>query len=174
MITVTPIHSTRISMSAALNVAMENCTSCGRASYTGGGFEHKPFLPSGLELVKIAFGNGPSQWCVTLCPACAADLTAKLFKFRSPITAVPEGRPHCAWHVLSSPEDLQWLRDVHLNSCRELPEFALAVIEGDADAPTAIILYEVDHVNILTIDADEYTLRLTPDEAGMFHCRTNG
>lgn len=67
--------------------------------------------------------------------------------------------------LLSSVEDLEWLRDVHLKTCRYLPPYAIAEIVGNEDWPTKIILYEVDHVNSLTME-------LTPDENGVFHCNS--
>ena len=66
---------------------------------------------------------------------------------------------------LSDAADLQWLREVHLWSCKRLPPFAVAVIEGNEDAPDAIALYEVDHVNSLT-------MRLVPDNTGTFTCQS--
>lgn len=62
---------------------------------------------------------------------------------------------------LSDPDDLQWLRDVHLANC-ELPPFAVALIEGNEDSPNSITLYEHDHVNSLK-------LTLVPDDEGNFH-----
>lgn len=64
---------------------------------------------------------------------------------------------------LETAEDLAWLRDVHLKGCR-VPPFEVAGIEGNEDWPTRIILYEVNHVNSLTLE-------LRPDEDGKFHCR---
>lgn len=67
--------------------------------------------------------------------------------------------------VLETSEDLEWLRDIHLKTCRYLPPFALAVLEGNEDWPMSVTLYEVDHINSLTM-----TLR--PDAEGVFHCNS--
>lgn len=63
---------------------------------------------------------------------------------------------------LETAAELQWLREVHLKSCKRLPPFAVAALEGNEDAPDSITLYEVNHVNSLT-------LRLVPDPEGEFH-----
>jgi hypothetical protein len=66
--------------------------------------------------------------------------------------------------VLSTPEDIQWLKDVHLSHCKRLPEtIAAAMLEGPADAPDCVTLYEYDHVNSLTM-----TLTRWPN--GNFYC----
>jgi hypothetical protein len=64
---------------------------------------------------------------------------------------------------LETPEDLEWLRDTHLKGCI-VPPFEVASLEGNEDWPTKITLYEVNHVNSLTLD-------LIPDAEGVFHCR---
>jgi hypothetical protein len=63
---------------------------------------------------------------------------------------------------LETAEDLEWLTDVHLKGCT-VPPFTVASIEGNEDWPTVITLYEVNHVNSLT-------LTLRPDVDGVFHC----
>ncbi len=67
---------------------------------------------------------------------------------------------------LSEPADLEWLRDTHLKTCRLLPPFVVAVLDGNEDSPTAITLYEVDHYNSLT-------MVLRPDSDGSFHCNSD-
>ncbi len=64
--------------------------------------------------------------------------------------------------MLSAPEDLQWLRDVHLKDC-VTPPFAVAIIDGNEDWPKSITLLEQDHINSIA-------LVLVPDEDGVFHC----
>lgn len=64
---------------------------------------------------------------------------------------------------LETPDDIQWLRDVHLRGCA-VPPFAVAAIDGNEDWPKSITLYEVNHVNSLT-------LILLPDADGEFHCQ---
>lgn len=66
---------------------------------------------------------------------------------------------------LETPEDLEWLRDTHLKTCKRLPPFAVAVLDGNEDWPRRITLYEVDHVNSLTME-------LRPDQDGNFHCNS--
>jgi hypothetical protein len=66
---------------------------------------------------------------------------------------------------LSTPDDLEWLRDTHLKTCTRLPPFVVAVLDGTEDWPTAITLYEVDHYNSLT-------MTLQADENGEFHCQS--
>jgi len=61
---------------------------------------------------------------------------------------------------IDSPEDKQWLLDVHLSDC-QLPPFSVASFEGNADSPESITLYEVNHINSLT-------LTLQPDPNGNF------
>lgn len=75
------------------------------------------------------------------------------------------GRAPCVSmnEMLDTPEDRQWLMDVHLKGCI-VPPFAVAVVEGNMDWPTSITLYEHNHVNSLT-------LTLRPDADGVFHCR---
>lgn len=63
--------------------------------------------------------------------------------------------------LLETSEDLAWLREVHLKGCI-VPPFAVATLEGNEDWPDAIVLYEYDHINSLT-------MRLTPDAHGDFH-----
>lgn len=67
---------------------------------------------------------------------------------------------------LSEPAELQWLRETHLSTCKRLPTFAVAVLHGNEDAPDAITLYEVDHVNSLT-------MRLVADGDGHFACNSD-
>ena len=62
---------------------------------------------------------------------------------------------------LESAEDLEWLRDTHLKGC-VVPEFAVAVLEGNEDWPERITLYEVNHVNSIYME-------LRPDADGQFH-----
>ena len=68
--------------------------------------------------------------------------------------------------MLSEPADRQWLYETHLKHCLRLPPFAVAMLEGNEDAPQAITLYEVDHVNSLT-------MRLVAGSNGDFHCRSD-
>ena len=68
--------------------------------------------------------------------------------------------------MLTTPEDLEWLRKTHLHKCVLLPDFAVADIIGNEDCPTAIILYKHDHVNSLT-------MKLIPDVSGNFACKTD-
>lgn len=65
--------------------------------------------------------------------------------------------------MLSTPDDIEWLRDVHLITCKRLPPFALAILDGNEDSPSKITLYEFDHVNSLTME-------LYPDADGFFRC----
>jgi hypothetical protein len=64
---------------------------------------------------------------------------------------------------IETAEDKEWLLDTALASCRRLPDFEVAELEGNEDAPTRITLYEVNHVNSLT-------MVLRPDQDGVFHC----
>lgn len=68
--------------------------------------------------------------------------------------------------IISAPEDREWLQDVHLVTCKRLPPFALAIVNGNEDWPTSIVLYETDHVNSVTME-------LRPDANGIFHCATD-
>jgi hypothetical protein len=62
--------------------------------------------------------------------------------------------------VLTSADDLQWLREVHLKWI-ELPPFQVAVLEGHEDSPYCITLYETNHV-------DSPCCRLYPNADGEF------
>jgi len=68
--------------------------------------------------------------------------------------------------MLSDREDLDWLREGHLASCRRVPDFEVAVLSGNEDWPTSITLYETDHFN-------SRTMTLIPDADGVFHCRSD-
>ena len=48
--------------------------------------------------------------------------------------------------ILTTPEDLQWLRETHLKYCKSLPVFVVAVIVGNEDFPDSIHLYKEDSV----------------------------
>jgi len=61
---------------------------------------------------------------------------------------------------LETPEDLEWLRETHLLGCI-VPDFAIAIIDGTEDYPEKITLYEVNHVNSITME-------LWPNEDGDF------
>ena len=66
---------------------------------------------------------------------------------------------------LSTRDDLKWLRETHLKSCRKLPRFSVAILHGNEDAPDSITLYERNHV-----DSKSVTLRADSD--GNFSCET--
>lgn len=68
---------------------------------------------------------------------------------------------------LSEPSEIEWLKEGLLSTCRRLPPFEVAVIDGNEDWPDSITLYERDHINSLT-------MKLTPDgDDGVFHCNAS-
>lgn len=67
--------------------------------------------------------------------------------------------------MLTEPAELQWLRETALKTCKRLPPFAVAELFGNEDAPERVVLYEVDHVNSLTME-------LRADANGDFYCES--
>jgi len=63
---------------------------------------------------------------------------------------------------LQEPDDMQWLRDVHLPG---LPKkFHSAMLHGNEDGPTQIDVYESADPNY-----DDPVVTYVPDEEGVYH-----
>lgn len=67
--------------------------------------------------------------------------------------------------LLSRPEDMKWLRDVHL---RSLPsEYEAAVVHGNEDFPTRIEVYRTANPTIHDVPAIFF-----PNSEGIFKVQT--